>query len=289
MYLDIPDEKGVYRKWLIVKREVGNQFIKYLVLPCNYEFMWIERNKQERIKRKMWCVLRSQNSYNSGLWEDDIFTTTENQKKCWLPMNVITEKIWYTSSNNQNMRVLVSAFTDKPIAWNISKVENTNEFGIQMLTLYQDFFNQHVDFIEKDKDGNIIGLWADYYDSDIIPLEHTNESNTLKIIGKINASSSIIKVGGSYKTLTLKIYDTIGTEITDYYSNALFNWYCYVDEINITNEQSLITWRSGEEFNKQKIKFSNNRSYLDKILEVKCEVILDNEKIESVMKFDLSI
>lgn len=62
MYIDIPDDKNVYRKWIICKKEIANQFIKFLILPVNYELMWIERNGRERFKRKMWCVLRNQNS-----------------------------------------------------------------------------------------------------------------------------------------------------------------------------------------------------------------------------------
>lgn len=62
-YCDIPDDKGVYRKWLICGSEPANQFPKYLILPCDYKLQWIERTKQERIKREMWVVSRNQNSY----------------------------------------------------------------------------------------------------------------------------------------------------------------------------------------------------------------------------------
>lgn len=62
-YLDLPDDKGVYRRWLICTAEPANQFPKYLILPCNYRLMWIERNKDKRIKRQMWGALRQQNSY----------------------------------------------------------------------------------------------------------------------------------------------------------------------------------------------------------------------------------
>lgn len=62
LYIDIPDERGIYRKWLICMREDGNQFIKYLILPVNYEFMWIERSGQYKYKRRMWSCLRNQNS-----------------------------------------------------------------------------------------------------------------------------------------------------------------------------------------------------------------------------------
>jgi len=62
LYIDIPDDRGIYRKWLIVLSEPANQFPKYLVLPINYRFMWIENTGKERVKRKMWSVLKSQNS-----------------------------------------------------------------------------------------------------------------------------------------------------------------------------------------------------------------------------------
>ena len=62
LYCDIPDDKGIYRKWLICLKEIANQFVKYLILPVNYQLMWIEKNGQERIKRKMWGVVLSQNS-----------------------------------------------------------------------------------------------------------------------------------------------------------------------------------------------------------------------------------
>ena len=64
-YLDIPDDRGVYYKWLIVYSEVANQFPKFGVLKCNYHFQWVEDNGIERIKRQMWGVERAQKSYTS--------------------------------------------------------------------------------------------------------------------------------------------------------------------------------------------------------------------------------
>lgn len=65
MWVDIPDEKGMYRKWLVCSRADGNQFTKYSVLPANYRLYWIERHGSDRIKRSMWCVLRMQSSYRN--------------------------------------------------------------------------------------------------------------------------------------------------------------------------------------------------------------------------------
>ena len=64
-FVDIPDDSGVYHKWLICRKENANQFPKYLVLPANYELMWIEKTGDQRIKRRMWSVLRMQSSYRS--------------------------------------------------------------------------------------------------------------------------------------------------------------------------------------------------------------------------------
>lgn len=84
----------------------------------------------------MWCCLRQQNSYTIGTYTDRYFTHTDNQDKIWLPMNSITEKFWYTSEDSKNMRVVVSALTEHPTVWTVTKVENSMPFGIQKLTIY---------------------------------------------------------------------------------------------------------------------------------------------------------
>ena len=61
-YIDIPDQNGVYEKWMICMRDTRTQFQKYYILPCDYYLHWIEEDGEKRIKRKMWCVTRNQNS-----------------------------------------------------------------------------------------------------------------------------------------------------------------------------------------------------------------------------------
>lgn len=268
LYCDIPDEKGVYRKWMIILSEPANQFTKYLVLPINYNFMWIERNGKERIKRRMWAVLRSQNSYNSGLWTDLRFTTQENQDKVLLPLNSITDKIWYTDDQSKNMRVLVSAFTEHPIAWKISKVENSQPLGIQRLTLYQTFFEQNHDYIEKDSDGYIIGMWADYFSDGITPIDPSVPTLLPSVCSKISASTDSLKVGGSYKTLTLNIFKDSDDDITKEYSDAAFTWHCSIGDEDWTDK---VTWRPAA-YNQMKVKFPDDRSQLTKLITFKCTV-----------------
>ena len=62
MYCDIPNEKGVYHKWIICAKQISNQFTKYLILPANYRFSWVETSGDKRIIRRVWGATRSQNS-----------------------------------------------------------------------------------------------------------------------------------------------------------------------------------------------------------------------------------
>lgn len=279
LFIDIPNDENIYEKWMILRTEPANQFPKYLILKCNYELMWIENNGTEKIKRRMWSVLKMQSSYNSGLWTDLRFTSQENQDKVWLPLNPITEKIWYTNESSKNMRVLVSSFTDNAIAWQISKVENAQPLGVQKLTLYQDFFDQHRDYIEKDSDGNIIGMWASYFDSEITPTDpSTPTTPPSSITARISASTSTIKVGGSYKNLTVNLFNDSNEDITTEYADSTFTWTCSIDNEDWTDK---VTWRAGTEYNQKKVKFSNDTSVIGKILSVKCKITKGNLPIES--------
>lgn len=279
LFIDIPNDENIYEKWMILRTEPANQFPKYLILKCNYELMWIENNGTEKIKRRMWSVLKMQSSYNSGLWTDLRFTSQENQDKVWLPLNPITEKIWYTNESSKNMRVLVSSFTDNAVAWQISKVENAQPLGVQKLTLYQDFFDQHRDYIEKDSDGNIIGMWASYFDSEIAPTDpSTPTTPPSSITARISASTSTIKVGGSYKNLTVNLFNDSNEDITTEYADATFIWTCSIDDEDWTDK---VTWRAGTKYNQKKVKFPNDTSVIGKILSVKCEIVKDDLPIKS--------
>lgn len=88
-----------------------------------------------------------------------------------MPLNPITENLWYTKEDNKNMRMVISANTKHPIVWTLTKLENASPLGIQTLTFYQNYWNEHTDYIEKDSDGNIVGMWADYFSSEIIPTD----------------------------------------------------------------------------------------------------------------------
>ena len=275
LWVDLPDDRGVYHKWLICRNEPANQFPKYLILPANYELMWVEKNNEKRIKRRMWCVLRQQMSYTSGVYVDRVFGHTDNQNKLILPMNSITEKFWYTDDDSKNMRVIVSALMENPTVWKITKCESASPLGLQKLTLYTNFFNEHTDYVNLETGE----MYANYFDSEITPIDpSTPTTPPSSITAKISASTSTIKVGGSYKNLTVNLFNDSNEDITTEYTDATFTWTCSVDDEDWTDK---VTWRVGTEYNQKKVKFPSDTSVIGKILSVMCEVVKENLPIES--------
>ena len=148
----------------------------------------------------------------------------------WLPLNKLTEKFWYTNSEDTTMRIVVSAPTEHPLIWACTKIENIQPIGIQKLTIYQTVWSDNRDYIEKDENGNIIGMWASYFDSEIAPTDpSTPTTPPSSITAKISASTSTIKVGGSYKNLTVNLFNDSNEDVTTEYSDATITWTCSID------------------------------------------------------------
>lgn len=156
LYCDIKDiDTGIWNRWLVVSTaDIYTDFPTWAILPCGYKFQWIYDGK----KCEMWGVERSQSSYNSGVWRDFKVESPENQTKALLPYNDISKYLYY------NQRLLISADLPTPIAWKITKVESLSHKGNILFTFAQVLFDEHNDYIERDKDTDkLIGMWADYY------------------------------------------------------------------------------------------------------------------------------
>lgn len=284
MYLDVPDKKKVYHRHLICMKDVEQNFQKYFLLPCDYFLQWIQTKADKRYKRSMWCVLKSQSSYNSGIWVDNVTASQQNQELLFIPTNEISDTIYYVSEdNNNNQRLIVdipnySIENWTPNTWVVSKVERVNVRGRTKLTLYQKPFNSNTDYIEKDENGIITGLWANYFGGTAPTDPSIPTTPTSSITARISASTSTIKVGGSYKNLTVNLFNDSNEDITTEYADATFTWTCSIDDEDWTDK---VTWRAGTEYNQKKVKFPSDTSVIGKILSVKCEIVKDNLPIES--------
>lgn len=166
-----------------------------------------------------------------------------------------TETLFY------NHRMIIDAKVEaEPRAWLISKINRISPNGICRVTLTQDTFDQHADYIERDDDGNIIGMWASYNSSvieptPIVPDEPTDFTAIVSCSGKHQ-----LKIGGSSKTLTVTFY-TVDGEVADYQPGE---WSYLVDNEDIT---SLLTITPVSD-DKIKIIFNGDDNYINKILTV---------------------
>lgn len=269
LYVDIPDEKGIYRRWLICAKEIGNQFEKYSILPCDYRFQWVDVVNGKKVKYQMWGCTRSMNSYTAGLWIDRYAYSLDDVASIWIPLNGITQNFWYVNSIGENQRVCVSAKVDRPLTYKISKVADAKPVGIIKITLDQDNFNQFTDYIERDEDGYIIGMWADYYNDNIGAKEDTDEIEPLPIC-TVSAMNQNLRVGGSYKTITATLTKD-NEDITDKYTITKDNWTVFIGDEDYTASE-LVTLLEQPDTSTIKVKFAKDRSYINKTITVRCTV-----------------
>lgn len=196
-YVDIPNRDDEYERWMIVLQDDLPQFPLHYILKCNWTLKWIYDGKIYSCLG----VHRSQLSYNSGLWTDFNFTTPENMTKVWLPTTEDTKTL------NYGQRVLISNNELHPIAWELSKIEDTLPLGLTKLTFTQSQFDPHRD--------NPQLMIADYYSTNIEPIVKDEEQPTAghsKIT--FNGTKQVLKVNGSYKTFTAHFYDNNNNELS---------------------------------------------------------------------------
>lgn len=266
MYIDIPDNNGVFNRWLIVDKAnyYDLQFSTFEILACDYVFQWIHNGH----KHQMAGVLRSQNSYNSGLWTDLKITTVEDQQKFIVPLNKVSEHLYY----RQRMIIDAPVTEREPNTWEISKVKSFAPNALNRITLAQVHFDQHHDYIEKDIHGNIIGMWASYY-TDNVPLNEQNheaKEATSKSEILFSGMKPELKIGGSYKTFTMNYFDHNGEPII----KENYSWQFELNSSPVSDDviKTILPDSSNKlSANQIKIKFIGTDDYLNSILTIKNE------------------
>ena len=197
LYVDIPDEKGKYNRWLIVDKANYNvtQFPTFEILRCDYVLYYIDDHRR---KRQIAVVLQSQSSYNSGIWSDHVTTIVEDQQKFAAPLNRDTEKFYY----NQRLIIDNKVLTE-PRLWQISKINRIAPNGIARITLAQTKFDGDKDYVKIEND-EVVEMYADYYVGNTEPIDFVE---TDKIRAEITyPGKPTIRVGSGYKKLAVNFY-----------------------------------------------------------------------------------
>lgn len=253
LYIDIPDEQGVYRKWLITEGAnwLNPQFPSWYVLPIDHVFQWV----YNRTKYQMCGVGRSQNSYNQGTWVDQKIETVENQRKCILPMNDISATIFY------DQRIVLSAPIEQPVVWRCTKIEQMSPKGISRLTFAQTLWNDHTDYIEKDEDGMVIGMWASYYDVNENDPVDPEPKPDMSIYSEVAYSGNSVKITikGNFKKFTVTFYNSDG-EI----ALRPGTWFYEINGVDVTDMLEIKTSDDDTSLspNQIKVKFIGDDSHI---------------------------
>lgn len=188
--------------WIIVNRDESSSFVRYNVLRCNWEFKWLWKGEINRC----FGIIRSAQSYTSGVWRDEISATTDNLSSAWLP------DIYYTYGDRykdlglydnrtimHGQRFILSNNIIDPKVYQTTKIVDLNPQGIIKLTFKQDELNEKTDNIQL----NI----CDYYNPSGENLTNDSESEKTSIIGTseikamcINKNGELDFIGGQIDT-----------------------------------------------------------------------------------------
>lgn len=135
------------------------------------------------------------------MWVDYKVQSPENQKIVWCEFNDKTNTIFY------DQRIAISQLREEPVVWSCSKVEDKGVDGIAKYTFKQDKWNAYTDYIEYNDDGNLVGMWCNYFDQEVIP--EPPEDDSANITCKITydgVQNSQFKVKGSARTFSVTFY-----------------------------------------------------------------------------------
>lgn len=161
--------------WLLVGRNDANEFVRYNILKCNWNFRWIYRVFDNKLNSdgkdiilSCFGAARFAASYTSGVWEADYSTILDQTISAWLPdIDYIYQDKRYdydlddTRLIRHGERFMMSTNVLDPKVYEVTKINEMSPKGILKLTFKQDEFNEKRDSAEL--------LLCDYYtDSGVI-------------------------------------------------------------------------------------------------------------------------
>lgn len=152
----------INKLWLIVGRDDANDFVRYNILKCNWDFKWIARvNGENRILNVIGCI-RNANSYTSGVWTADYSVSLDNIINAWIPdtyliygNNLSEYDLCDTRYLQHEQRFMLTHNKIDPKVYAVTKVQDLIPQGIIKMTLKQDALDNVKD--------NVDLMICDYY------------------------------------------------------------------------------------------------------------------------------
>jgi hypothetical protein len=235
-YVYMADEDGEWKWWLILGCDERPQFRQYHIAECNYKLGWI-------LDGKIYYHLVVLRSGSSGDVDENSYTSTvDGTLSAWMPTTSDSAMVGY------NQRFLISdERRTTPLAWEVSKIEDTQPFGITKIKMKQTTYDETHD--------NADLMLANYYDTATEPVEpdiETELSGTASIT--FSGTKPTVKVGGSWKTFT-PVFSVEGSTVA--------KWLISDENGDISDDANYTIERDGELL---KLKVAQNYNLIGRVI-----------------------
>lgn len=240
-YVYMEDEDGEWKWWLILGEDERPAFRQYHIIEVNYELGWV-------LDGKIYHHLGVLRSGSSGDVDENTYTSTVNGTMyCWLPTTSDSELITY------NQRFLISdEMRSTPLAWEVSRISDTQPLGITKLKLKQAQFDEHHD--------NADLMLAGYYSDSVEPIPSDPEAEVKGTAAiTYSGTTATIKVGGSQKVFT-PAFSTEGTTVD--------KWFISDENGDVSGDTENYTIEYEGEL--LKLRVSQNYYLIGKVLIIQC-------------------
>ena len=152
--------------------------------------------------------------------------------------------------------------------WRCTKVEQIANKGISCFTFAQDIWNSEHDYIERDENGKLVGIWCDYYRTKIGKQPEPDPADPMyTVYSKIiySGKKPQLKAGGSFKKFSVLFYHD--DEELPYRSGA---WSYEIDGSDVASEFVIEDNGANTSLseNQIRIKIPKDDSYIGKILKI---------------------
>ena len=181
-----------------------------------------------------------------------MYTTAsvENQEVFFVPTNDDTKTIYYDCKFLKSMPGRYP-----PLAWKISKIEDTLVDGITRFTMTQEMYNPATDDAEK--------MVGNYYESAVEPeIFETEEIPTVSDLEITYSGSPAVRAGGGFKKFTLKT--RIDGKFVDYTEEV--NWSIDFPDGDLSKLETSV------EGNVLRVKCKNDYSLIGKTFTITAQV-----------------
>lgn len=137
--------------WIIVGRDESNDYVKYMILKCNWDYRWVYKGKL----MSCWGCARNSQSYTAGVWRDDISQSLDDLNALWIPDNYFVygdalESLGMDDTRTimYGQRFMLTNNVLNPKVYEVTKIVELSPQGVLKLSVKQGEFNEKRDNLD---------------------------------------------------------------------------------------------------------------------------------------------